>query len=104
MIDYIRKDNYRVLYDDTFQPGDLITTYFKGYFEFVRYEPRENDTPLVFFRKRFNQHGKAINGVNEECCDGSYCQKAKERLVEEIQRLKTDIQQLEQVLISSCLK
>lgn len=86
-------------YDDTLKPGDLITTYYKGYFSFVKFTNRGNkNTPLATFIKVADTNGKSCKSKKAQECDASYCRKAVEYIKAEIEKNKQSIIELEKLI------
>ena len=106
--------------------GDLVTSYWSGYFEVVKVTRRwENKTgateyfrrayniqgienynedtcgeemqPLITVIKKFDKSGKIVVTKKEQTCDASYCKVAKEVILLEINKLKQTIKLLEDV-------
>ena len=95
--------------------GDLITTYFKGFYELVRIERRweyrlgttlyqkqancksiydpetcgEEMSPLFYFKQKYSAEGKPVNIKTIKCCSASFCKPAQQFIKEEIVRLQT---------------
>jgi len=89
------KRQYKSEYDDTFKAGDLITAYQKGYHEFIEYKDRgESNAPLVYYRRRFNFNGKAINSKEILVCDATYCRKAAAHVKKSLDELEQDMKRL----------
>ena len=84
-------------YDDTLQPGDVITTYNKGFFEFVKSEDRKGTTPLFHYRLKYDIHGKPRNGKVIQYCDASYCHRASEIISKLIAKYEQSIIQLKNI-------
>lgn len=88
--------SYTAQWDETFKPGDLITTYNSGYHEFVKYEDRgDKHAPLVFYKQKFKENGQIIKSKVEKSCDAAYCRRANLRLVDKISELQALIKILE---------
>jgi len=85
-------------YDETFQPGDLITAYHKGIFRFVKYEERPGNTPIVYSEKMYDAEANPKKSVKLEICDASYCQHAVVWMSNEIARLEGIISRMEKLL------
>jgi hypothetical protein len=86
-------------YDDTFVAGDLITMYNVGYYEFVKYEKRGNDSaPLVYGKQRYTANGKRRNSTKVEFCDASYCVRGTSKVKQIVDKLKQDIIDLEAMI------
>jgi len=87
------KDNaYK--YNDTLKPGDLITTYFKGYFTFIEYKPRGKCSPIVRFKLVADSNGNLRKGTKVMECDACYCELATEHIKKAIEDRKTEIVKL----------
>jgi len=85
-----------LFYDDTLKAGDLITTYNKGYYEFIKFEERGDCPPLAYFRLVFKEDGSpATSSRLIRKCDSSYCRKAKQAIFETIQKKQQEISRLE---------
>ncbi len=105
MIDRTTSKGYRVLYDETFQPGDLITTYHSGYHRFIRYEyeNRGESAPLVFYTKAYDSNGKRIKGKAVERCDAAFCRRASDRIHSELADLEKIKEKLLNILVEEKL-
>lgn len=68
-------------YDETLQPGDLITVYDKGFYRFVRFVPRPHNTPTLHATAAYNSKGKPVK-ARPYTCDASYCRRAIEAIRE----------------------
>lgn len=80
-------------YDDTLKSGDLITTYYKGYYVFVAFGDRgKNNSPLAYFRKVASVVGKPCKSNKILECDASYCSSAVDQIKETISDLQKLIQ------------
>lgn len=98
MIKYVHK-GYTVLYDETFQPGDLIIAYRKGYHEFIKYEDRGKTTaPLIYYKTIYNFNGKKCNSKTIHTCDAAYCRHAKDHIIKSIQDKETEIGLLKDII------
>ena len=74
-------NGYIGTYDDTLVKGDLITTYYKGIYEFDYSEDRGSDeVPLYYFRLKYDTNGNPQNSKKLKCCDAAYCRRAKETI------------------------
>lgn len=98
MITVKHSNGFVSTYDDTIQPGDLITTYYKGFYEFVSSEDRgRNETPLFQFRIKYDTNGKPKKGKAILKCDASYCQRAKKQINRLITEHEKAIEQLKNI-------
>ena len=98
----IKYDGACLTHDDELKSGDLITTYYKGYYAFVRFEDRTNNPPLAHFTKAYDFGGKPRKSKKIMECDASYCRKADDHIRVEIEKRKNEIAALENVLKSMC--
>lgn len=74
-------NGYVGTYDDTLVKGDLITTYYKGFYEFDHSQDRgANHTPLYYFRMKYDNKGNPRNSKTLKSCDAAYCSRAKESI------------------------
>lgn len=90
--------------------GDLITTYFKGYYRLDRIEKRfvtedllrfdthkgrlgEEYNPLFYFTQEFDSNG-APKKSKQKWCDSGFCRLASESINEEIKELDKKKKQL----------
>lgn len=92
------KNGYKGIYDDELKPGDLITTYYKGYYEFVTMEERKDNAPLYYFKLKYDSNGQPRMSKKLQCCDAAYCRLAKNFLEKEIEQRKTQIENLNKIL------
>ena len=85
--------------------GDLITTYYEGFFILNRIEKRyatEADvkqfpntykevgkeySPLYYFKQKYDKNGNP-KVSKEKVCDAEFCKPAIERIVEEVLRVE----------------
>jgi hypothetical protein len=103
--------------------GDLISTYYAGYYEVVKVVRRwenkvgktpyerfayctigednfDKDTcgeemnPLLTFIQKFTKEGKPVVTRKEKMCCSSYCKPAKEYVADEIKKLELVLKQL----------
>lgn len=99
------KSGRQTTYDDTFQPGDLITTYHSGIHQFVRYEERsEGDTertPLVFYKQVYKFCGKSRKSKKEIRCDAAYCRRASEYINNRLKEIEEEKVRLNAILEST---
>jgi len=95
--------------------GDLITSYWKGYFKLVKIIPRykidefpyvteeydeglESHSPIFVFMQKYKADGRAFNGKQQRMCDAVYCELAKNAvekqllMISEIKSRLEDIQ------------
>ncbi len=92
-------NGYVGIYDETFEPGDLITAYEKGYHEFIKYENRgETTVPLVYYKRVYNFNGKKCNSKTIKACDAAYCRRAKEHIINSIEEKEEEIKLLTQII------
>lgn len=106
--------------------GDLISTYWAGYYEVTnvirRWESKKGTTdyerlaysilgeenysedtcgkeinPLITIIQKFTKEGKPVVTKKEKTCDSQFCKPAKEHLEEEIKKLTEVLKQLEDV-------
>lgn len=94
---------YRGIYDDTFKPGDLITTYCSGIYEFIRFEERADrkgnpEVPLAFFKQKFTSNGKRRNSKEESWCDAAYCRRAEDFINRRLADLEDERSALSDIL------
>jgi hypothetical protein len=80
------------------KPGDIITTYYSGYFKFLRSEDRGEMSPLFYFKrfadkngKRFKANGKDLN------CDALWCRKALPHILETIKETEENLKRLNEL-------
>lgn len=86
-------------YDETLKQGDLITTYFKGYFSFVKFTNRGNHTtPLASFVRFADTNGKLYKTKKVYVCDASYCRNATIQVKAEIEKNRKTIAALEKLI------
>lgn len=91
------KDNdYK--YNDTLKPGDLITTYFKGYYTFIEYVPRGKTNPIVRFKLVADSNGSLRKGTKIMQCDAFYCDLATDHIKKAIEDRKNEIVKLNELL------
>lgn len=90
MKNIIHSNGFVSVYDDTLVKGDLITTYYNGFYEFEYSQDRgPNSTPLYYFRLKYDAKGNPRNSKKIKSCDAGYCRRANEtinRMIEEHQR------------------
>ncbi len=95
--------------------GDLITTYYKGYFRLKRIERRfttqqdinsrlnsgrslgEEYSPLFHFEQEFDSNGD-VKKSKEKACDAQFCQLASEAIKTELEEMLTRRYNLERLL------
>lgn len=103
--------------------GDLVTSYWKGFYEIVkierRWENKDKTTPhgrssycfteydpetcgkemrpLLFLTQRYTAEGTLIRGKAIRTCDSSYCHLAENYIPNEIKRLETIIENLKKI-------
>lgn len=85
-------------YFKNFKAGDLITSYWKGYYTFIEYVDRGNKNPVVRCRLFADANGKIRKGKTILECDAYYCKPAAEYIKAEIEKKKTDIANLSNLL------
>jgi hypothetical protein len=93
--------------------GDLITTYYKGFFRLKRIERRfytqeylnqyyptdknkkagEEYSPLYYFTQEYDSNGN-IKKSKEKSCDASFCELADSYIIDELQKLEQRKEQL----------
>ena len=84
--------------------GDLITTYYEGYFVLDRIEKRyateydvkhypsvykqvgEEDSPLFYFTQKYDKNGNPKK-AKQKACDKQFCKPAEEKIKEEIEKI-----------------
>lgn len=89
-----------LIYDDSIEPGDIITTYYKGYWKMVSSEEREDNTPIFNFERFAKADGKLFKpGGKSEACDASYCRKARPAIIESIVKTKKQLDDLNALLL-----
>ena len=96
---------YRGIYDDSLHQGDLITTYYSGIYEFIRFEERTDskgnpEVPLAFFKQKFTANGKPRNSKKESRCDASYCRRAEDFINRRLSELEEERNNLTNILAS----
>lgn len=95
--------------------GDLITTYYKGYFRLTKIEKRfytedyvksfpslkaklgEEYSPLYCFIQEYDTNGNPKTS-KEKCCDSQFCSPAEKSIKEEIKQMELKIQNLKKLL------
>ena len=86
-------------YNDTLKPGDLIVTYFKGYYTFIEYVSRGKTTnPMVRFKLVVDSNGSLRKGTKIMECDAFYCELATEHIKKAIEDRKNEIVNLSALL------
>ena len=66
-------------YEDSFKPGDIITTYQAGYHRFIKYEYRgKKEVPLIHYSRIADRFGKPCKSKTVHICDAAYCRFAEE--------------------------
>ncbi len=79
--------------------GDLITTYFKGYYTLIEIEDRgKRMNPLAKFKQVADSSGKSRKSTKTLECDMSYCGLASHHIKAEIEKKKNEIDALEKLL------
>jgi hypothetical protein len=91
-------NGFKATYDDQLKEGDLITTYWKGYYTFIRFEERPNTTPEACFKKAYNFNGSPCKSKKTLQCDAAYCRKAVDHIRGQIKQKKQEIMDLEQII------
>jgi len=103
--------------------GDLVTSYWKGFYEIVKIERRwknngrttehgrrsycfteydpvtcgEEMSPLLHIIQKYNEEGIPIKGKAVRFCDSYYCQLAEMFIPKKIEKLQTIIENLKQI-------
>lgn len=86
-----------VEWDTSIQIGELITTYYKGYYELVDIEEREGNSPIFHFVMKFNSKGKKVkSNIRHSCCSG-FCRKAIEKLRQSIAKKQKELEDLTKI-------
>lgn len=72
--------------------GSLISAYHKGYHEVVSIKERtkqkdRTDSPIVYYRAKFDSGGKTISGKTLKCCDATYCEPAANTILRELKEM-----------------
>ena len=76
--------------------GDLITTYWKGYYIFVGFTDRgAGNSPIARFKKFANFNGKICKSEKILECDAAYCKVAADHIKAEIEKKKKEVTDLE---------
>lgn len=86
------------VYDDTLKEGDLITGYYSGYFELLKLEEREGNTPLAFMKMKYRSDGSPKESQKVYKCDSTFCRKANTRLELELANLEAEKRKLSAIL------
>jgi hypothetical protein len=92
--------------------GDLITTYYEGFFRLKRIKRRfitqddinrytsykdkkvgEEYSPLYYFTQEYDSNGN-IKKSKEKSCDASFCELADSYIIDELQKLEQRKEQL----------
>ena len=87
--------------------GDLITTYYKGFYRLKRIEKRyltqydvdtytvykgrkvgEEYGALLYFIQEYTQEGNPVKTAKEKCCDIQFCKLASDYISEEIKNMR----------------
>jgi len=101
--------------------GDLITTYWKGYFELVRiiprykidnlsfpiYEYREGAKPyrpVFVFVQKYNSDGKPHESKVERECDARHCQLAQNYIKKELLKINQTCNRLIEIFNTNEIK
>lgn len=88
--------------------GDLITTYYKGFYRLKRIERRyytqgdidrhitfkdkkvgEEYSPLYYFTQEYTDEGKLVSTNKEKCCDVQFCKPVSDYISKEIENMRT---------------
>jgi hypothetical protein len=91
-------NGFKATYDDQLKEGDLITTYWKGYYAFIRFEERPNMTPKAFFKKAYRTNGIPCKSKKILQCDAYHCRKAVAHIRDQIMQKKQEIMDLEKII------
>ena len=91
-------DGLELTYDDELKVGDLITTYYKGYYKFVGFQNRHNECPIACFKRAYDLDGKPRKSKKIMECDAFWCRKASDKIKVEIEKRKNEIVALEKLL------
>lgn len=68
--------------------GDIITTYYKGFFRIEKMEERESTpSPLYYFYQVCDSNGKPVKGNVLKSCDALFCAPAEDFIKKEEERL-----------------
>ena len=67
--------------DQTFNVGDFVKAYDKGYWKISKVRSREYCAELVTLDKIFNDDGSKASGRLDSSCDIGYCRKVDEAFV-----------------------
>lgn len=59
-------------WDDTLEPGELVTAWEKGYHILLRMEHREGTTPRAFYKRVVSATGKKVKDGAELSCDAAF--------------------------------
>ena len=78
---------------NTFNQGDLIVAYEKGYHTFVSIEDS-----IVSYVRKFNSNGKPCNSSKILKCHICFCKPAKEEVRDKIKKLQKEIELLQNIL------
>lgn len=97
--------------------GDLITTYYKGFYRLKRIQKRyltqhdvdtysvykgrkagEEYSPLYHFTQEYTDEGKPVKTAKERCCDALFCKLAVYYVSGEIEKMKTREKMLNGIL------
>ncbi len=94
-----KSGDYTSEYDDTLVKGDLIKTYFTGFYEFDHSKDRgKKHAPLYYFRLKYDANGKPRNGKALLCCDAAYCRRAEDFIEKSIKEHELTIERLKSIL------
>lgn len=85
-------------YNDKLKTGDLITTYYKGYYSFIEYIPRGKSNPIVTFKMVADSNGTLRKGTKIMQCDACYCELATGHIKKAIEDRITEIDKLNALL------
>jgi hypothetical protein len=91
-------------YDETLREGDVITTYYSGFYILSRIEERPNQTPLFHFTQLAKENGSMIKkSKKEKSCDASYCRRFTETIdsvITAVEKELKDLKDLKQICIN----
>jgi hypothetical protein len=93
--------------NNVMEVGDLITTYYKGFFRLNKIERRfytqedidiyyllkgkkagEEYSPLYYFTQEYDSKGNPSKNPIQKWCDAQFCKLANEYITEELQKLE----------------
>ena len=94
-----KSGDYTGEYDDTLAKGGLITTCYRGFYEFDHSEDRgKRNAPLYYFRLKYDTNGKPRNGKELLCCDAALCRRAEDFIEKSIKEHELTIERLKSIL------